>query len=173
VLVPALVLVVAALAVGGAGVLARVHRLPRNRVLGVRTAWTMSRVDTFRRANRAAAPAFVAAGAAGIVAGVAAALTPSTVAAVVLLVVGVVGLLALLGVAGTVGARFAAVDEAEERAAIAEAAANPCTLGASDEEEPAGPGSDATCAPAGACGGACSLCPRGAATGTTAGGTAH
>jgi len=172
VLVPALVLIVAALAVGAAGLLARVHRLPRNRVLGVRTTWTMSRVDTFRRANRAAAPAFIAAGAAGTVAGVAAVLAPSTVAAVVLLAVGVLGLLALLGVAGTVGARYAAADEAEERAAIAEAASSPCTLGAPEEEASADDAPAQPCAPAGACGGACSLCPRGAAAGSSAGGTA-
>ena len=170
--VPAVVLVVLALVVAAAGVLAHAHRLPRNRVLGVRTGWTMSRVDTFRRANRAAAPAFVAAGAVGVVAGGAATASAwggSTAAAITLVLVGLLGVLVLLGVGGVVGARFAELDEAEERAAAA-LPGGCCTPDdtADIRDEPEAFATDATdaagepCAPAG-CGGACSLCPRAAA----------
>ncbi len=148
-IVPALVLVAAALVVGVAGVLALGHRLPRNRVLGVRTVWTMGSVDAFRRANRAAAPAFVLAGVAGVVGGVAAVLAATTAAAVTMLVLGVVGLVVLLGAGGVVGARFAA---AEEAALANLPAPGPCTAGA--PEEP-------TCAPAGC--GSCALGCRTAA----------
>jgi len=41
----AAVLVVAAAAVLVVGILAAAHRLPRNRVIGVRTSWTMARID--------------------------------------------------------------------------------------------------------------------------------
>lgn len=155
-LVPALVLVAAALAVGVAGVLARFHRLPRNRVLGVRTAWTMSSVDAFRRANRAASPAFVAAGVVGVVAGLVTLGSPTTATALTVLVVGALGLVALVGVAGVVGMRFAEADEAETRAAFAAPAA-PCSAGAPAEEETCAADADA---PSGLCGGSCSLCPR-------------
>jgi len=155
VLVPALVLAVAALVVGVAGVLASAHRLPRNRVLGVRTVWSMSTVDAFRRANRVAAPAFVAGGLVGLAGAVAAALAATTVAGVTMLVLGAAGLVVLLGVGGVVGARFAAAEEAEHEA-LAAIPPTPCTAGA-PEPEPAG---DATCAPAGACGGSCALCPH-------------
>lgn len=149
----AAVLVVAAAAVLVVGCLAAAHRLPRNRVIGVRTVWTMSRVDSFRRANRVAAPAFVAAGAVGVVAGVVALLAPTTAAAVTLVVVGFVGVVVLMGVAGTVGSRFAALDREQTLAAEGLAATGPCTL---DQEPPAEDCGSA----AGACGGACSLCPR-------------
>ncbi len=150
----AAVLAVVAAAVLVVGVLAATHLLPRNRVIGVRTVWTMARIDSFRRANRVAAPAFTAAGAVGLAAGIVALLAPTTAAAVTLVVVGFVGLLVLVGVAGTVGARYAAIDreqtlEAENRAA------GPCTLGEGDAAAEQDCGS-----PAGACGGACALCPR-------------
>jgi hypothetical protein len=140
--------------VGGAGVLALRHRLPRNRVLGVRTVWTMGSVDAFRRANRAAAPAFVAAGLAGLAGAVAAVLAATTAAGVVMLVLGALALVGLLGAGGVVGARFAAIEEAQD-AAFADQTAGPCTAG---EPEPA-----CDTAP-GACGGSCALCPRGAAS---------
>jgi hypothetical protein len=150
----AAVLVVAAAAVLVVGILAATHRLPRNRVIGVRTGWTMARIDSFRRANRVAAPAFVASGVVGLAAGVVALLAPTTAAAVTLVVVGVLGLVGLMGVGGAVGARYAEADRtatlADERRASA-----PCTLGG----EPAQDDADA-CGSAGACGGACSLCPR-------------
>jgi len=170
VLVPALVLVALALVVGGAGVLARVHRLPRNRVLGVRTPWTMSRVDTFRRANRAAAPAFVAAGVAGVVAGLAGALAPSAATAVTLTSVGAAGTVVLLAVGGVVGSRFALLDEAEVRAAQRRGDAGCCTPGWPEDPRPtaeptAGTPDAEACAPTG-CAGACDLCPRGAGAGT-------
>ena len=153
----AAVLVVAAAAVLVVGILAAAYRLPRNRVIGVRTGWTMARVDSFRRANRVAAPAFVASGAVGLAAGVVALLAPTTAAAVTLVVVGVVGLVALLGVGGAVGARYA---EADRTATLADErrTSGPCTLG----EEPAddAPTADACGTVAGTCGGACSLCPR-------------
>jgi uncharacterized membrane protein len=157
----AAVLVVAAAAVLVVGILAAAHRLPRNRVIGVRTSWTMARIDSFRRANRVAAPAFVASGVVGLAAGVVALLAPTTAAAVTLVVVGVVGLVALLGVGGAVGARYAEADRAETLEAESRAA-GPCTLGAETEDTDA---TDNTCgATAGACGGACSLCPRAGAT---------
>jgi len=151
----AAVLVVAAAAVLVVGILAALHRLPRNRVIGVRTAWTMARIDSFRRANRVAAPAFVASGAVGVAGGVAALLAPTTAAAVTLLVLGVLGLVGLTGVGGAVGARYA---EADREATLADErrAAAPCSLGGvppQDDAEPCGTA-------AGACGGACSLCPR-------------
>ena len=118
-IVPALVLTLAALVVGGAGVLALVHRLPRNRVLGVRTLWTMGSVDAFRRANRAAAPAFVGAGLVGLAGAGAALLSATTVAGVTMLVLGALGLVGLLGAGGIVGARFAAAEEAEHEALAA------------------------------------------------------
>lgn len=155
----AAVLVVAAAAVLVVGLLAATHRLPRNRVIGVRTVWSMARIDSFRRANRAASSAFLAAGAVGVAAGVVGLLAPTTAAAVTLVLVGFVGLVALTGVAGTVGARYSALDreqtlEAEGRAA------GPCTLG--DDADDAGDHghADACATPGGACGGACSLCPR-------------
>ena len=153
-IVPALVLTVAALVVGVAGVLASTHRLPRNRVLGVRTTWTMSGVAAFRRANRVAAPAFIGAGVVGLAGAGAALWAATTAAGVTMLVLGAVGLVGLLGAGGVVGARFAAAEQAEHEA-LATLPATPCTAGA---PEP-GP-EDATCAPAGACGGACALCPR-------------
>ncbi|WP_433784558.1 SdpI family protein [Actinomycetospora sp. CA-101289] len=152
-IVPALVLTLAALVVGVAGVLASAHRLPRNRVLGVRTTWSMSSVAAFRRANRAAAPAFVAAGVVGIAGALAAVLSASTVSGVTMLVLGALGLVGLLGVGGVVGSRVAVAEEAEHDALLA-MPPTPCTAGAPE------PPDDATCAPAGACGGACALCPR-------------
>jgi hypothetical protein len=159
VIVPALVLTLAALVVGVAGVLASVHRLPRNRVLGVRTAWTMSNVASFRRANRTAAPAFVAAGVVGLAGAGTAVMAASTVSGVTMLVLGTVGLVGLLGVGGVVGSRVAVAEEAEH-AAFAAMPPTPCTAGAPEPspDEPV----DATCAPAGACGGACAICPRAA-----------
>ncbi|HEY2221941.1 SdpI family protein [Actinomycetospora sp.] len=154
----AAVLVVAAAAVLVVGILAATHRLPRNRGIGVRTSWTMARVDSFRRANRVAAPAFLAAGLVGVAAGAAGLLAPTVGAAATLLVVGLVGLVGLVGVGGSIGSRYAAADrvvtlEAESRPA------GPCTQGEETDEA-----ADA-CAPttAGTCGGACSLCPRAAA----------
>jgi SdpI/YhfL family protein len=151
----AAVVIVAAAAVLVVGILAAAHRLPRNRVIGVRTGWTMARIDSFRRANRVAAPAFVASGLVGVAAGVVALLAPTTAAAVTLVVVGVLGLVGLMGVGGAVGARYAAADrtatlEAERRGS------GPCTLG----QEPGDDAADACGSAAGACGGACSLCPR-------------
>ncbi|MDL5154876.1 SdpI family protein [Actinomycetospora termitidis] len=147
----AAVLVVAALAVGVVGVLAATHRLPRNRVIGVRTGWTMARVDAFRRANRVAAPAFVGAGVLGLAAGVAAMVSPVTTAAVTLLVVGALGLVVLLGVGGAVGGRYAEAD----RAATLEAEnrpAQPCSVPVPDD----GCGA----AEQSACAGSCAICPR-------------
>jgi SdpI/YfhL protein family len=153
----AAVVMVAAAAVLVVGILAVAHRLPRNRVIGVRTGWTMARIDSFRRANRAAAPAFVAAGTVGLAAGAVGLLAPTTAAAVTLVVVGVVGLVGLMGVGGAVGARYAEADRTATLAAERRPA-GPCTLGPE-------PGDDATVgeacgSAAGACGGACSLCPR-------------
>lgn len=151
-IVPALVLAAAALLVGGAGVLALFHRLPRNRVLGVRTVWTMSTVDAFRRANRVAAPAFLGGGATGLAAAVAAALAATTAAGVTMLVLGALALVGLLGAGGVVGARFADAEQAEEAALVARSA-TPCTAGAPGADDCGG-------APSGACGGSCALCPR-------------
>jgi hypothetical protein len=153
----AAVLMVAAAAVLVVGILAATHRLPRNRVIGVRTGWTMTRVDSFRRANRVAAPAFVASGVVGLTAGTAGLLAPTTPAAVTLLVVGFVGLVGLIGVGGSIGARYAAADRVETLEAESRAS-GPCTLGQEPDEAA---DSAETCGPtAGACGGACSLCPR-------------
>ncbi|MDD7921358.1 SdpI family protein [Actinomycetospora callitridis] len=150
-IVPALVLTLAALVVGGAGALALVHRLPRNRVLGVRTLWTMGSVDAFRRANRAAAPAFVGAGLVGLAGAGAALLSATTVAGVTMLVLGGLGLVGLLGAGGIVGARFAAAEEAEHEAL---AALPPTSCMPPEPAEP-------DCAPAaGVCGGSCAICPR-------------
>jgi hypothetical protein len=149
----AAVLIVAGAAVVVVGVLAATQRLPRNRVIGVRTGWTMARVDSFRRANRVAAPAFLAAGAVGVAAGVVGLLAPTTAAAVTLVVVGAVGLVVLLGVGGSLGARYAAADRVETLEAESRAA-GPCTLG---DDDGCGSGSGST---AGACGGSCAICPR-------------
>ena len=146
----AVVLSLAGLAVAVVGILAATQRLPRNRVIGVRTSWTMARIDAFRRANRVAAPAFTGAGALGLVAGVAAFLTPVPAAGVTLLVVGALGLLVLLGVGGAVGGRYAGAD----RAATLEAegrAAQPCSVPVPDDrcgEQASG------------CAGSCAVCPR-------------
>jgi hypothetical protein len=164
VIVPALVLTLAALLVGVAGVLASVHRLPRNRVLGVRTAWTMGSVAAFRRANRAAAPAFVAAAVVGLAGAVAAVLATSAVSGVTMLVLGAVGLVGLLGVGGVVGSGVALAEEAEHEA-LAAMPPTPCTAGAPEPAESSEPAEAAACAPAGACGGACAICPR-ASSGT-------
>lgn len=148
-IVPALVLTLAALVVGGAGVLGLSHRLPRNRVLGVRTLWTMGSVDAFRRANRAAGPAFVGAGVVGLVGAAAAVLSATTVAGVTMLVLGALGLVGLLGAGGIVGARVAAAEEAEHEA-LATLPATSCT-----------PPDEPDCAPStGLCGGSCAICPR-------------
>ncbi len=152
----AAVLIVAAAAVLVVGVLAATHRLPRNRVIGVRTSWTMARIDSFRRANRVAAPAFVASGVVGLAGGVVGLLAPTTAAALTLVVVGFVGLVVLLGVGGSIGARYAAADRAETLEAESRAA-GPCTLGEDSADE--GAVADA-CGSTGACGGACSLCPH-------------
>lgn len=150
----ALVLIVLGVAVGVVGVLATMYRLPRNRVVGVRTPWTMSRVDAFRRANHAAAPAFVAAGVIGTVGGAGSALSGSTAAAITLLVVGALGSVLLVGVAGTIGVRFAEAEETSELSAVGPA--GPCTVDA----DTGSPGDADDCVP-GACGGICTLCPRG------------
>ena len=157
VFVPALVLILAALVVGIAGVLAALHRLPRNRVLGVRTAWTMTSVDAFRRADRVAAPAFVAAGVTGLAAGTVGLTARSTATALTVLVISALGLVALVGSRGVVGMRFAVADEAEVRGAFA-GPATPCAAGEPQPEE-----ADGACEPVtagGACGGSCALCPR-------------
>ena len=161
-IVPALVLAAAALLVGGAGVLAFSHRLPRNRVLGVRTVWTMGSVAAFRRANRAAAPAFVGAGVAGLVGAGAALVAATTAAGVTMLVLGALALVGLLGAGGVVGARFADAEEAEHEALMA-LPATPCTAGAPEESAEPAPADD--CAPAtGVCGGSCAICPRASST---------
>jgi hypothetical protein len=149
----AAVLLAASLVVAVVGVLAALQRLPRNRVIGVRTGWTMARVDAFRRANRVAAPAFTGAGGLGLVAGVTALLSPVTAAAVTLLVVGAVGLLVLLGVGGVLGGRYAEADreatlEAENRPA------QPCSVPVPDD----GCGAETRSA----CAGSCAICPKGA-----------
>lgn len=156
--VPALVLGVAALLAAVVGVLALARRLPRNRVLGVRTAWTMASVDAFRRANRAAAPAFLLGGMVGGLGAVAATASASTTAAITMLVLGALGLVGFVGVAGTVGARVAAAEQAQEEAWAA-LPSSPCTAGATPEPEP--------CADSGACAGACALCPRGSRAAAT------
>ncbi|NYD38293.1 SdpI family protein [Actinomycetospora corticicola] len=156
----AAVLLVASLVVAVVGVLAALQRLPRNRVIGVRTGWTMARVDAFRRANRVAAPAFTGAGGLGLVAGVTALLSPVTAAAVTLLVVGAVGLLVLLGVGGVLGGRYAEADreatlEAENRPA------QPCSVPVPDgatEHADRGCGAETRSA----CAGSCAICPKGA-----------
>ncbi|GAA4932078.1 SdpI/YhfL family protein [Actinomycetospora succinea] len=154
-IVPALVLAAAALVVGGAGVLAMFHRLPRNRVLGVRTVWTMGSVDAFRRANRAAAPAFVGAGVAGLVGAGAALGAATTAAGVTMLVLGALALVGLLGAGGVVGSRVADAEHAENDALMA-LPATPCTAVTPEEPSPAD-----ECAPAtGLCGGSCAICPR-------------
>ena len=150
----AAVLIVAALTVAVVGVLAATKRLRRNRLIGVRTGWTLARVDAFRRANRVAAPAFIASGVVGLAGGVGALLAPVTAAAVTLLVVGTLGLLVLLGVGGTVGARYAEADRAETLEAE-NRPAQPCM----PPESVTVP--DEACAPASSsCAGSCAICPR-------------
>lgn len=151
----ALVLIALGLAVGVVGVLAATHRLPRNRVIGVRTRWTMGRVDAFRRANGAAAPALLAAGGVGTIGGVAAAAS-SGATAVTLVVGGLLGLLVLLGTAGALGARYAAADEAAETAARTSGPSGPCTLDAPEPQDAPEP----CVAPSSSCAGTCALCPR-------------
>ncbi|GLZ54953.1 SdpI family protein [Actinomycetospora sp. NBRC 106378] len=149
----AVVLIIAAAVVAVVGVLAATQRLPRNRVVGVRTSWTMARVDAFRRANRVAAPAFTGAGLLGLVGGATALLSPVAAAAVTLLVVGAVGLLVLLGIGGVLGGRYAEADreatlEAENRPA------QPCSVPVPDDS--CGPETRSACA------GSCAICPKGA-----------
>jgi hypothetical protein len=155
VIVPALVLAAAALVVGVAGVLALCHRLPRNRVLGVRTVWTMGSVDAFRRANRAAAPAFVGGGVAGLVGAAASLVAATTAAAVTMLVLGSLALVGLLGAGGVVGSRVADAEHAENDALMT-LPATPCTAVTPEEPAPA----DDCASSAGLCGGSCSICPR-------------
>ncbi|WP_040799813.1 SdpI family protein [Nocardia higoensis] len=59
----ALVLFLLAIVAIGTGMLGFVGRLPRNRFVGVHTEAALSTEDTFRIANRVAAPTSVAAGA--------------------------------------------------------------------------------------------------------------
>lgn len=163
----AVVLMVAGLVVGVVGFLAALSRLPRNRVIGVRTGWTMARIDAFRRANRVAAPAFTAAGLVGLVAAAGALVAPVPTARVTLVVLGGVGLLVLLGVGGSVGARYAEADrvqtlEAESRPV------RPCTADDGDvpdrspdhaPDDTATADAGSPCAPAG-CAGSCAICPK-------------
>ncbi len=58
----AVVLLVLALLVGGVGIAATAGKLPRNRFVGVRTPAALRDDESFRLANRIAAPTLLAAG---------------------------------------------------------------------------------------------------------------
>jgi uncharacterized membrane protein len=67
----AVIVIVAGVVVALTGVLGLTGRLPRNRLVGVRTAATMRSDETFRQGNRAAAPAIILGGLLAVPGGVA------------------------------------------------------------------------------------------------------
>ncbi|MDG3009798.1 SdpI family protein [Rhodococcus sp. D2-41] len=105
-LIVAVLFLIAAVALGGISVVALSGRLPRNRYLGVRTPATLRDEQTFRLANRVAAPT-MAAGAFVLLLGGLGALLFSTVAGIVAVVVCLVAALVIAGIGGALGARAA------------------------------------------------------------------
>lgn len=100
-----------AVVVGATGVLSLVGRLPGNDYLGVRTPETRRAPQAWDLANRAAAPAFLAAGLVLGLGVLGAGLIGGWVGAGVV-VVALVGALVLLNVAGLAGSRAAAIWQA-------------------------------------------------------------
>jgi hypothetical protein len=103
----AMVPVLAGLVVTAVGLLGHRERLRRNRFLGVRTAATLRGEDTFRLANKVAAPPTVVAGLVGVLGGLAALLMPTTGGLVAAVVIATAGLLAITAGAGVLGHRAA------------------------------------------------------------------
>ena len=71
-----IVVIVVGLLVGATGVLGRLGRLPRNRLLGVRTASTMRSDEAFLAGNRVVGPATALGGLAAVTGGVLALFLP-------------------------------------------------------------------------------------------------
>lgn len=133
------VLAVAFLVVGGLGV---TRRLPRNRVVGIRTPATMRSDDTFRTTHAAAGPGLLGAGlvaALGAVLG----LAGGSASAVVFASVAFVAALVIVGAAASFGLRAAAV-----------------VPDADDHDASCDTGACGTCVLAGACGTAGSSAAR-------------
>ena len=82
-------------------------QLPRNRYAGARTPATLRSEETFELANRAAAPAYLAAGAVGVLSGASIPMLATTFSLVLVGVIGVVGLFALQAAGGLIGHRAA------------------------------------------------------------------
>lgn len=103
----ATVLFVVALLVGGVAVAGMTGRLPRNRWAGVRTPDTLASEESFRLANRIAAPTLVAAALLLVIGGTGT-LILDTVGGLAVAAVAIVAALVTAGYGGTVGARAAA-----------------------------------------------------------------
>lgn len=101
------VLLVVAVVVGGVAAAAMTGRLPRNRWAGVRTPDTLASEETFRLANRIAAPTLAVA-ALLLVIGAFGALALGTVAGLAVAGLAVLTALVAAGYGGTAGARAAA-----------------------------------------------------------------
>ncbi|QUH05654.1 SdpI family protein [Saccharopolyspora erythraea] len=106
------VILCAVLVLGGAALLFVGWRglrgqLARNRYAGVRTPATLRSEEAFELANRAAAPAYLAAGATGVLAGAALPALATTFSVVLVAVIGVVGAFGLQVVGGVFGNRAA------------------------------------------------------------------
>lgn len=99
-----IVVIVAGLLVGAAGILGRLGRLPRNRLVGVRTASTMRSDEAFVAGNRAAGPATALGGLAAVAGGVLALFLPNPDA---FLLAGVLAMVALAVYGGVRGVRAA------------------------------------------------------------------
>jgi hypothetical protein len=99
--------------------------LRRNRFVGIRTAAAMVSEDTFRLANRVAAPVLLAAAAVAVVGGIAALAAPSAGAYTVVLGVAGTGTLGLIAAGGVLGSRAAALAETPRAPAAPAAPAAP------------------------------------------------
>ncbi|MFF0816587.1 SdpI family protein [Rhodococcus sp. NPDC003318] len=106
-LIVASVLFAVAVVVGGVAAAGMTGRLPRNRWAGVRTPDTLASEETFRLANRIAAPTLAAAAVLLVIGGIGA-LTLGTLGGLALAAVAVLASLMIAGYGGTVGARTAA-----------------------------------------------------------------
>ncbi|NHD18952.1 SdpI family protein [Actinopolyspora sp. BKK1] len=124
--------------------------LPRNRYAGVRTPDALRDEQTFRLANRVAAPPILAGGAVAVIAGGCAAALGTAATSWLVVGIGAVGAVALILTGGMLGARAAAAAPVESGCSVCAAS--------SGSGQPAGAGSaGGGCAAAGLCsaGGGC------------------
>jgi uncharacterized membrane protein len=105
-MVAAVVLIVAGVLIAAAGVLGRWEKLPRNGLVGVRTAATMRSDRAFRVANRAAGPAIMLAGVTAMIGGAAAVALPSQ-DAIACILAGALAAAVLAVIGAVIGARAA------------------------------------------------------------------